>query len=67
MKSHADRCDCDECWLARRVEVLKFRALPDDRYIRSAETHSAYAWRSGRCRCDICKEAALVTRRKYRK
>jgi len=67
MTKHASGCNCDDCWLARRVQVLEFRKRPDDRYTRSLDAHSAYAYKTGRCKCDDCRDAANALRRKYRK
>lgn len=63
---NTNTCMCDECWIARRVAAVKFRRRDDDRFIRSHDQHSANAYRTKRCLCDICKSMNNEYRREMR-
>jgi hypothetical protein len=60
-------CMCDECWIARRVSTVKFRRRDDDRFVRALDQHSASAYRTKRCVCDICKAMNNEYRREMRR
>lgn len=60
-------CQCDDCYIARRIAVKKARRTTDDRFKRPVDEHSAWAFNRGRCRCDICRDMANEYRRNLKK